>query len=99
MRVEDPAGERVVERLVDDGAEAGHRDEIHLGRPQGLCQGHRVGAAVEVATEAAEVPPVDEHRVDVVAGRHLEAGTRAVREHERHRHAPLEHRVEDRPAS
>jgi hypothetical protein len=71
VRVEDPAGERVVQRLVDHGAEPGHCHQVDPGLAEGLGQRHRVGVPIEVGPEAAEIAPVDQRARHAVAGGHL----------------------------
>ena len=63
MGVEDAAGEGVVDRVVEDGAEPGHGHEVDLGRRAARSVDRvGVGVAVEVAPEPAPGAPVDAAR-------------------------------------
>ena len=61
MRVDDAVGKGVVDRLLEDGAEAGHRDEIDVVAVEGVD--HLVGVrdAVEVGPEARALDHLDRH--------------------------------------
>ena len=51
MRVRDPAAVGVVDRLLEDGHESGHGDEVDLVALQGVDQPLGVGQPVEVGAE------------------------------------------------
>ena len=59
MRVRDPADVGVVDRMLEDGHESGHGDEVDLVALQGVDQPLGVGPPVEVGSERLALDELD----------------------------------------
>ena len=96
VRVDDPVGEGVVDRLLEDGAEAGHGDEVDVVAAEGVEHLVGVGDPVEVGTKSGAFDDLDRH-----AGGFgdAERAARSVGEDDRDREVVVEHRAQDRAAA
>ena len=92
MGVDDAVGERVVDRLREDGAEAGHGDEVDLVAAEGVE--HLVGVrdAVEVGAEGGALDQLGGH-AGVLGD--AERTARTVGEHHRDGQVAIEHGAQD----
>jgi hypothetical protein len=80
--VHDAIRERVVDRLLEDGPEAGHRDHVDVVARERVDDVVGVGDAIEVLPEALAFDDLDS---DVGCSRDLRGATRAVHEHDHDR--------------
>ena len=92
MGVDDPVREGVVDRLLEDRAEAGHRDEVDLVAGQLVDHLVGVGDPVEVGAEAGAG---HHHRRDAGGLGPAGGGARTVHDHHDDRQTGVQERLED----
>ena len=96
MRVQDAVGIGIVDRLLQNGAEAGHGDEIDLVAGEGIDHLVGVGNPVEVGAVRAAGDDLHGH----APGFGDRSGpARAVDEHHRDREPGVEHGAQNGPAA
>ena len=92
MGIDDPAPEGVMDRLGEDRAETGHRDEVDLVAFEGIDDTVGVGAPVEVGAERRALDELDGDPRGLGTAR---GTTRPVDDDHRHRQTCVEEGLED----